>query len=255
MIGLPEFLHVNPVTNALRRVRSRMQHRSTHTASSERYWNSTHVDAPSAAFGSVEESLSHYRWRNDMYPGCMMPTCGADGLSVLDYGCGLRNDVVGFGHFSKPAALHAADVSTNSPNLAESRARLHGIPVTFHHIQESTSRVDLPDEPIDLIHCAGVLHYLPDPAKALQEWRRLLKRTGRAQVMVYHKDSVWLHLHVAYDRLFQRVVGRRHVAPRTAGDAPAVGRRRTTELSLSAHIERSRLAISERPCCRSQCLL
>jgi ubiquinone/menaquinone biosynthesis C-methylase UbiE len=201
MVSLPEFLEVNPLTNALRRMRSQRARRRNLGVSSEGYWNRTHVDAPPAGFRSIVESLSHYQWRNAMYPGYieLMSTSGADGLSVLDYGCGPGNDVIGFGHYSKPAALHAADVSTRSIEIARARADLHGIPVTFHRIDERTSKVALPDQSIDLIHCAGVLHHLPDPALALQEWRRLLKSGGRAQVMVYHRDSLWLHLHIAYD--------------------------------------------------------
>lgn len=201
MVSLPEFLQINPLANALRRMRSQREYRRTRGVSSEGYWNSTHVDAPTAGFSSVAESLSHYRWRNAMYPGYieLMPTSGADGLNILDYGCGPGNDVIGFGHYSRPAALHAADVSTHSLALAQARAALHGISVAFHHIDEATSKVDLPDQSIDLIHCAGVLHHLPDPALALKEWQRLLRPGGRAQVMVYHKDSLWLHLHVAYD--------------------------------------------------------
>lgn len=200
-MNLPDYLSVNAVMNALRRWRSRVAMRQAQGLSSQDYWSGTNVDAPAAGFASVEESLAHYAWRNAMYPGYieLMPTSGADGLSVLDYGCGPGNDVVGFGHYSKPAALHAADVSPGSLALARARAGLHGFPVSFHKVDEATSKVDLPDRSIDLIHCAGVLHHLPDPAVALREWRRLLKPGGRAQVMVYHKDSLWLHLYVAYD--------------------------------------------------------
>ena len=201
MVSLPEFLQVNPLTNAIRRARSRREYRRTGGQTSARYWSGTHVDAPEAGFATVEASLSHYRWRNSMYPGYieLMPTSGADGLNVLDYGCGPGNDVIGFGCYSKPSALHAADVSAPSLGLAKARADLHGIDVMFHQIDEATSKVDLPDKSIDLIHCAGVLHHLPDPAVALAEWRRILRAGGRAQVMVYHADSLWLHMHVAYD--------------------------------------------------------
>jgi ubiquinone/menaquinone biosynthesis C-methylase UbiE len=201
MVGIPDFIHVNPLTNSLRRLRSQLAAWRAGTVTSAEYWSGTHVDAPDAGFRSVAESLAHYAWRNAMYPGTieLMPTSGADGLTVLDYGCGPGNDVIGFGHFSKPAALHAADVSPQALGLAKARAELHRIPVSFHQISEATCQLDLPDGSINLIHSAGVLHHLPDLALALREWRRLLKPDGRAQVMVYHKDSIWLHLHVAYD--------------------------------------------------------
>lgn len=201
MVQIPEFLTINPLANAVRRLRSRRAFDRARGQSSQQYWNATHVDAPSAGFASVAESLSHYGWRNAMYPGCieLLPTSGADALHVLDYGCGPGNDVIGFGHFSRPAVLHAADVSMQALALAKARADLHGIPVSFHRIDEATSAIDLPDRSIDLIHCAGVLHHLPNPGIALKEWRRLLKAGGRAQVMVYHAQSLWMHLHIPYD--------------------------------------------------------
>ena len=201
MVTFPDYLNVNAVMNAARRWRSRRAMRRAQGLSSQDYWGGTNVDAPEAGFSSIEESLAHYAWRSAMYPGYieLMPTSGADALNVLDYGCGPGNDVIGFGHFSRPAALHAADVSLRSLSLAHARADLHGLSVIFHQVDEATSKVNLPDGSIDLIHCAGVLHHLPDPAVALREWRRLLKPGGRVQVMVYHKDSFWLHFYVAYD--------------------------------------------------------
>jgi ubiquinone/menaquinone biosynthesis C-methylase UbiE len=208
VIGVPDYLRFNAVMNAARRWRSRTAIRRAQGLSSQQYWSGTNVDAPAAGFSSVEDSLAHYAWRNAMYPGHieLMPTSGADGLRVLDYGCGPGNDLVGFGHYSKPNALHAADVSPRSLTLARARATLHGFSVSFHKVDETTSKVNLPDSSIDLVHCAGVLHHLPDPSVALREWRRLLRPGGRAQVMVYHKDSLWLHLYVAYDLQIRRAM-------------------------------------------------
>ena len=68
--------------------------------------------------------------RNSIYPGYieLMPVNQADGLVVLDYGCGPGNDLVGFGHFSNPKKLIGADVSARNEN-SKKRTDLHGIEV------------------------------------------------------------------------------------------------------------------------------
>ena len=175
-------------------------------SSSADYWTGTHVDAPDAGFPGRQESLDHYTWRNSMYPGTLelMPVAGADGLSVLDYGCGPGNDVVGFGHFSKPARLCAVDVSSTALEIAHRRAALHGLDVEFRLIPEEVAPLPFAAASFDLIHSAGVLHHTPDPAAILRDLRRVIKPSGRAQIMVYNRDSVWMHLYVAYELLILR---------------------------------------------------
>lgn len=56
------------------------------------------------------------------------------------------------------------------------------------------------DASIDLVHSSGVLHHMNDMAPAFAELRRVLKKGGTAQFMVYHRDSLWTHLYVAYER-------------------------------------------------------
>ena len=173
--------------------------------SSTDYWSRYHVDAPDDGFTSVKESLDHFDWRNRLYPGYieLMPVDAADGLDVLDFGCGPGNDVIGFGHFSNPKCLFAADVSAASLRLAQQRAKLHGIPVEFLHIAETPVRLPLESASIDLIHSSGVIHHTPDPQGILRELRRVIRPGGYGQIMVYHHDSLWMHLYVAYQKMLR----------------------------------------------------
>lgn len=171
-----------------------------HLTSSE-FWSRHHVDAPSEGFATVEASLAHLAWRNRQYPSHqdLMPVNGADGLVVLDYGCGPGNDVIGFGLHSKPQKQFAFDISPTGIELAKKRAQLHGLDIHFDVLSETSAKLPLDDDSVDLIHCAGVLHHTHDPAAILQEFRRVLKPSGHAQIMVYNRDSLWMHLHVAYE--------------------------------------------------------
>ena len=173
---------------------------SSTSMSSAEYWSQYKVDSPSSIFDSVEASLRHYAWRNAQYPGYieLMPVDKADGLTVLDFGCGPGNDIVGFGHFSKPGKLFGADVSPLALQFARRRAALHNINAEFVQLNEARIGLPLPDNSVDLIHSSGVVHHTPDPVGILRELKRVLRPDGRMQIMVYHRDSIWMHLYVAY---------------------------------------------------------
>ncbi|MBR1214335.1 class I SAM-dependent methyltransferase [Bradyrhizobium sp. JYMT SZCCT0180] len=171
--------------------------------SSAEYWSQYKVDSPSSIFDSVDASLRHYAWRNAQYPGYieLMPVDKADGLTVLDFGCGPGNDIVGFGHFSKTKKLFGADVSPLALGFARRRAALHNIGAEFVQLNEARIGLPLADSSVDLIHSSGVVHHTPDPVGILRELKRVLRPDGHMQIMVYHRDSIWMHLYVAYVRM------------------------------------------------------
>ena len=169
------------------------------TTGSADYWTGYNVTTHHR-FGSAAESLEYFHWRNDQYPGYidLMPVAGQDGKVVLDYGCGPGHDVIGFGIFSRPAKLVAADVSPTSLAEARERAQLHGLEVDFLQIDERDNKLPLESGSVDYIHSSGVIHHTTDPVKVLRELKRVLSSSGRMRVMVYNYESVWLHLYAAY---------------------------------------------------------
>lgn len=168
-------------------------------AGSAAYWTRYNVTSH-LSFSSAAESLEYFHWRNDQYPGYidLMPVAGQDGKVVLDYGCGPGHDVIGFGTYSRPGRLLAADVSPTSLAEAGHRARLHGLNVEFLRIDERDNAIPVASGSVDYIHSSGVIHHTADPVKVLRELKRVLAPGGRMRVMVYHYDSLWLHLYVAY---------------------------------------------------------
>jgi len=174
-------------------------------AAVERYWTGHNVTLH-RTFSSPEVSLADFHWRNAQYFGYidLMPVAGADGLTVLDFGCGPGYDLVGFASQSRPRRLIGIDVSQSS--LAETRTRLalHGAEPELHRHDVLQAPLPLSNASVDLVHSSGVLHHMPTIEPALKELRRVLKPGGRAQFMVYHTDSLWLHLYVAYERQLVR---------------------------------------------------
>jgi SAM-dependent methyltransferase len=191
----------NSAINALRRWKvSLVRLREGHLSSAD-FWSQHHVDAPSDGFTDPDASLRHLHWRNQQYPGHseLMPVSDADDLVVVDYGCGPGNDIVGLGTASRPKQLIAFDISPIALQLAARRAQLHSIEARFGQLSESSAILPLDANSVDLIHSAGVLHHTVDPVAILREFRRVLKPDGCARVMVYNRNSVWMHLHVAYE--------------------------------------------------------
>jgi ubiquinone/menaquinone biosynthesis C-methylase UbiE len=186
--------------NQLKRWRTAYRTKVVGVARSSDYWTRHHVQTPGEGFRTVAQSLAHYNWRNRVNPGHieLMPVDDVSGRVVLDYGCGPGNDIVGFGHFSRPARLLACDVSPTALAIARQRAALHDIKVEFSQLQESPVSLPYEDACIDVIHSAGVLHHTPDPTAILEEFHRVLKPGGEVRIMVYNRDSIWMHLYVSF---------------------------------------------------------
>jgi len=191
--------------DTLKRWRSVYHTKFVPSQSPQEYWTRYHVNAPSE-FTTIEESLAHLRWRNTVNLGQLevMPVDDVSGKVVLDYGCGPGNDVIGFGHYSKPTRLLACDVSPTALAIARQRAALHGIEAEFSQIKEFPVSLPYDNASIDVIHTAGVLHHTTDPVSILSEFHRVLKPNGEVRIMVYNRDSIWMHLYVSYVLMLER---------------------------------------------------
>lgn len=172
-------------------------------AENAKYWSDVNV-TDHARFQSAEASIEYFHWRNSQYHHYieLMPVTGQDGKAVLDYGCGPGNDLVGFSVYSNPSRLVGMDISLRSIAEAKTRVALHTDRAEVLPIIENDDRIPLADGSMDYVHSSGVVHHAKDPAKVLREFRRVLKPTGKARIMIYNYDSLWLHLWVAYIRQF-----------------------------------------------------
>ena len=168
----------------------------------DRYW-SRHL-VRQEPFSSAQESLDYLEWRFDQYP-LFREFSGLwgdhDGQVVLDYGCGPGNDVVGFLVHTGADRVIGVDVSATALAAARERIALHEVPENrfeLVRVSDSDPHIPLADGSVDYINCQGVLQHTSDPGSILKELHRVLKPGGEARVMVYNRDSVWLHLYTAY---------------------------------------------------------
>lgn len=136
--------------------------------------------------------------------------------TILDYGCGPGNDLVGYSLYSRCKKIVGADISSKAIAQAIDRLSLHNIqvskdisgslPAPPHHqsvsilkIDEEKSEIDCEDDYFDFIQSTGVIHHTSDPEKVLGELYRVLKPGGRLNVMMYHRNSLWVKLVIPND--------------------------------------------------------
>ena len=170
-------------------------------SSSQKYWNKNIVDSPKNGFSSLEKSLNHLNWRNTQYINSisLMNYQSFNKKVILDYGCGPGNDLINMNFLAKPKKIFAYDVSKKAINLARKRSDLHNYNINFILGDETQTKLPLKDDSIDIINSQGVLHHIENLKYVFKEFKRILNNKGYIQVMVYNKNSIWFHLHVAYE--------------------------------------------------------
>jgi SAM-dependent methyltransferase len=106
------------------------------------------------------------------------------GKDVLEAGCGIGTDAVQF--VRAGARYRGIDFSPSALRLARSRPELAPAEIAEGSI------TDLPyaDGSFDLVYSNGVIHHMPETARAITEFHRVLRPGGTAIVMVYHRASV-----------------------------------------------------------------
>lgn len=170
-------------------------------ASPDEYWTRHNVTGH-RRFTSREESLEYLAFRGAgyLFYDQLLPTSGHDDEVVLDYGCGPGNDLVGLLEHSTPRRIIGMDVASSSLEQARARVALHPghDRVELHQVSDADPRIPLPDASVDYVHSSGVLHHTSNPVGLLEEFHRVLRPGGRAGIMVYNYDSIWLHLYVAW---------------------------------------------------------
>lgn len=147
------------------------------------------------------------RWR-ELVAEAIGPT---PPLEVLDAGCGpavLTRLLLDLGH-----AVTAVDVSEKMLAIARQNVGPENDRVRFH--QASAAKLPFADGTFDLVISRYLVWTLPEPAKAMREWRRLLKPGGRLGIIdgnfyyhyyrsrfrrwLTHLNSLWYKVRSGFD--------------------------------------------------------
>jgi ubiquinone/menaquinone biosynthesis C-methylase UbiE len=131
------------------------------------------------------ERVEEHRYAKEWHIPAAAGFDSARGLRVLEVGCGLGTD--GAQYARAGADYTGVDLTEAAIELARRRFELFDLPGTFRTADAES--LDFPSESFDLVYSHGVLHHTPDTQAAVREVHRVLRKGGRAVVMLYHRDS------------------------------------------------------------------
>ena len=154
------------------------------------------------------ELVEAHRYDKEWHIPAAADFAATRGLRVLEIGCGLGTDGA---QFAKAGADYTGvDLTEAAVELARKRFELFNLPGAFR--TADAENLEFNDETFDLVYSHGVLHHTPDTARAVREIHRVLKKNGKAIVMLYHRNSYNYRVNI---RLLRR--GGVHLLKWTAG--------------------------------------
>jgi SAM-dependent methyltransferase len=107
---------------------------------------------------------------------------------VLDYGCGVGVEALQFAPSNK---VWVADIVPDNLKVAQRLFALSDYHLENALLIKGTKPYLTPPEPLDVIHCSGVLHHIVDPVPVVREMASWLTDGGELRLMLY-SDKAWL---------------------------------------------------------------
>jgi ubiquinone/menaquinone biosynthesis C-methylase UbiE len=134
-----------------------------------------HWDNRAAKFDEDPCHGLHSAAQRDAWIEILSRLAGASPLSVLDVGCGTGFLALLFAELGH--SVTGIDLAPEMLNVARQKAeQLH---VSVHLRLENGASVKDSDDSYDLVIARHVIWVLPDPARGVQEWLRVLRPGGR----------------------------------------------------------------------------
>jgi ubiquinone/menaquinone biosynthesis C-methylase UbiE len=115
----------------------------------------------------------------------VMEFAAASGKQLLEIGCGMGTDLMQFARAG--AKCFGVDLTPRSVEITRHRFSLFGEQGAF--MVADGERLPFASESFDVVYSNGVLHHTPDTAGAIREVHRVLRKGGKAKVMLYHRNS------------------------------------------------------------------
>jgi ubiquinone/menaquinone biosynthesis C-methylase UbiE len=105
---------------------------------------------------------------------------------LLEIGCGMGSDLLQFSRGG--ARCIGIDLTPRSIEITQHRFKLYGADGAF--MISDGEHLPFRSESFDVVYSNGVLHHTPDTEGAIREVHRVLRPSGVAKVMLYHRNSL-----------------------------------------------------------------
>jgi SAM-dependent methyltransferase len=156
------------------------------------YWNrhihDLEITAHPVGSRGFFDDLDQYHFEKLHHLLRLVPFDGCRGQSVLDVGCGAGVDLA---RFAKGGAeVTGVDLAASAIDLARANFEQQGLAGRFE--VADGEQLPFPDNSFDFVFAHGVVQYTANPARLVEECRRVLKPGGQAVFQVYNRIS-WLN--------------------------------------------------------------
>ena len=131
------------------------------------------------------EQFREHRYRTEWHIPEIVPFAEARGKKVLEIGVGNGADGARFAQ--NGAEYVGVDITEAALAATRRHFEVLGLPGKFE--QANAESLQFPDATFDIVYSHGVLHHTPNTQRAIDEVYRVLKPSGHAIVMLYHKHS------------------------------------------------------------------
>jgi len=126
-----------------------------------------------------------FRYETEWHIPLLVPFSEASEKELLEIGCGNGADGT---MFAKAGARYTGvDLTQAAVDATSKHFEALGLTGTFHI--DNAEKLSFNDGQFDQVYSWGVLHHTPVPQKAFDEVHRVLRKGGKAIIMLYHKNS------------------------------------------------------------------
>lgn len=154
------------------------------------YWNTQPCDSELSSRNSLSREyfldIEHQRYELQPHILDILSKIDWDGKQVLEIGTGVGTDarqIIGRG-----GCYTGINIDQGSTIATATALRAFSLPGTAK-VGDATS-LDFADDTFDVVYSFGVLHHIPEVARAVAEIHRVLKPGGELLVMLYNRASI-----------------------------------------------------------------
>ncbi|MBI5393461.1 class I SAM-dependent methyltransferase [Candidatus Woesearchaeota archaeon] len=105
---------------------------------------------------------------------------------LLEIGCGMGTDLREFAR--RGMQVTGVDLTENAIDYTKQHLKIFGLQGKL--LVSDAEKLPFKENTFDVVYSFGVLHHTPDTQKAINEAHRVLKRSGKAVIMLYHRRSL-----------------------------------------------------------------
>ena len=154
------------------------------------YWNDKPCDSELSDRDRLSREyfldIEHERYELQPHIPDVLSEIDWGGKRVLEIGTGVGTDARSI--IGKGGIYTGINVDRGSTLATAQALRVFSLPGVA--LECSATALDFPDCTFDVVYSFGVLHHIPDAAKAVAEIQRVLKPGGELLVMLYNRTSI-----------------------------------------------------------------